>query len=173
MPIEFKTPRAIQERSVMAQMLAEQVMRPHAAYYDKHEHEIPREYIDTIWPIVRQAPIMPAEADARIEAAEQKRSPIANMMLIHMVEILSWGDVGQYLCTPGGNLGSAAIAAVGTTEQKQRFLARFAGDAPAWGAMAMTEAQAGSDTSAIHTTAVRDGDSWVINGEKIFCTGAR
>ena len=37
--------------------------------------------------------------------------------------------------------------------------------------MAITEPQAGSDTAAIKTTAVRDGDEWVLNGEKIFVTG--
>ena len=36
--------------------------------------------------------------------------------------------------------------------------------------MAMTEPQCGSDTAAIRTTAVRDGDEWVLNGEKIFVT---
>ena len=50
------------------------------------------------------------------------------------------------------------------------FCARFNEGKPKWGAMAMTEAGCGSDTSAITATAVRDGDEWVINGEKIFVT---
>ena len=41
---------------------------------------------------------------------------------------------------------------------------------PKWGAMAMTEPGCGSDTSAIQATAVRDGDYWVLNGDKIFVT---
>ena len=62
---------------------------------------------------------------------------------------------------------------LGHLRQKERFLRRFTeGDEPVWGAMAMTEPGAGSDTSAIQTTAVLDEETneWVLNGEKIFCT---
>src|SRR5439155_799592 len=41
---------------------------------------------------------------------------------------------------------------------------------PKWAAMAITEPGCGSDSSAIQTTGHRDGDHWVINGTKIFCT---
>ena len=89
-----------------------------------------------------------------------------------MVEMLSWGDAGMYLCIPGGLLGSAAVAAAGTSEQKKRFLPRLTGEKPAFDAMAMTEPQAGSDTSAIRATAVLDesNQEWIFNGEKIFVT---
>jgi len=60
--------------------------------------------------------------------------------------------------------------ATGTKEQRERFLKRFNEGKPKWGAMAMTEPGCGSDTAAIITTAVRDGDEWVLNGEKIFVT---
>jgi acyl-CoA dehydrogenase len=52
----------------------------------------------------------------------------------------------------------------------ERFLGGFNEGGPKWGAMAMTESGCGSDTSAITTTAARDGDHWVLNGEKIFVT---
>jgi acyl-CoA dehydrogenase len=104
---------------------------------------------------------------------DPKRPPIGNQMLIHVIERLSYGDAGIYLCTPGGALGGAAVAAAGTPEQRQRFLTRFNGGEPKWGAMAMTEPQAGSDTAAIRTRATlsEDGTEWVLNGEKIFVTG--
>src|SRR6202035_335682 len=57
----------------------------------------------------------------------------------------------------------AAIAAVADEEQ----LARFAGK---WAAMAITEPEAGSDSAAIRTTAMLDGDEYVLNGEKIYVT---
>jgi acyl-CoA dehydrogenase len=89
-----------------------------------------------------------------------------------MLEMLSWGDVGMYLVTPGGGLGAAAVEAAASPEQKQKFLARFADEKPTFAAMCMTEPGAGSDTSAIKTTAVLDEktNEWVINGEKIFVT---
>ena len=102
-----------------------------------------------------------------------KRASTAYLRLMMMIEMLSWGDVGIYLSMPSPGLGGSAIEAVGTTEQKIRLLTRFAeGNEPVWGAMAITEPGAGSDTSAIQTTATFDEETneWVLNGEKIFCT---
>lgn len=56
-----------------------------------------------------------------------------------------------------------------TEEQKQRWLPRFCtGELVT--AIAMTEPSGGSDLAALKTTAVRDGDSWVLNGSKTFIT---
>jgi len=103
----------------------------------------------------------------------EKRPPIGYQKLAAQIEMLSWGDVGYYLITPGGGLGAAAVQAAGSPEQKAKFLARFNDDKPTYAAMCMTEAGAGSDTSAIRTRAVLDEATkeWVINGEKIFVTG--
>jgi acyl-CoA dehydrogenase len=78
----------------------------------------------------------------------------------------------MYLVTPGGGLGAAAVQAAGSPEQRAKFLARFAEEKPTFAAMCMTEAGAGSDTSAIRTRAVLDEatQEWVLNGEKIFVT---
>jgi acyl-CoA dehydrogenase len=72
-------------------------------------------------------------------------------------------------------LGAAAVEATGTPEQKQKFLARFKEEKPVFAAMAMTEPQAGSDTSAIRTSAILDRacNQWVLNGEKIFVTAGQ
>jgi alkylation response protein AidB-like acyl-CoA dehydrogenase len=66
-------------------------------------------------------------------------------------------------------LGAAHIAMFGTEAQKQRFLAPLARGEKlaAWG---LTEPGSGSDAAAMRTTAVRDGDGWVINGSKLFIT---
>jgi acyl-CoA dehydrogenase len=73
---------------------------------------------------------------------------------------------------PFAGLGGSAVAATGTKQQKQRFLSVFQGDGPpTWGAMAITEPSAGSDSAAIEATATRDGDDYILNGTKIFCTG--
>jgi acyl-CoA dehydrogenase len=85
--------------------------------------------------------------------------------------MLSWGDAGIYLCTPGGGLGAAAVQAAGSPEQKKRFLSKHPGEKPTFDAMALTESHAGSAMPAeVRTLAVRDGDEWILNGEKIFVT---
>ncbi|MCK0091292.1 acyl-CoA dehydrogenase family protein [Rhodococcus sp. F64268] len=58
---------------------------------------------------------------------------------------------------------------LGTEEQKARWLPRMA-SGEIIGAIAMTEPGAGSDLQGVKTTAVRDGDEWVINGQKTFIT---
>ena len=109
------------------------------------------------------------------EDEKEKRPAIGTLALVHMLEMLSWGDAGQYLCLPAGMLGGAAINAVGTPEQIDRFLTRFTEGGPKWGAMAMTEPQAGSDTGNIQTTAIYDPatNEYVMNGQKIFCTSGK
>jgi acyl-CoA dehydrogenase len=80
---------------------------------------------------------------------------------------MCWGDVGLLLAMPRQGLGNAAIAAVANEEQLKRFKGT-------WAAMAITEPNCGSDSAAIRTTATKDGDHYVLNGEKIYVTsGAR
>src|SRR5690606_16425063 len=87
----------------------------------------------------------------------------ANMSSVLTVMQMCWGDVGLMLSVPGAGLGNAAIAAVATPEQKERFGRTYA-------AMAITEPASGSDSGSIGTTARLEGDEWVLNGEKIFVT---
>ena len=68
-------------------------------------------------------------------------------------------------------LGSAPIAMFGTDEQKRRFLAPAARGEHI-GAFGLTEPHAGSDAGATRTTAVLEGDEWVINGQKMWITNA-
>src|SRR6185369_6019746 len=94
------------------------------------------------------------------EAGVKNGSAMANVIAI---EQMSWGDVGLMLAVPGMGLGNAAIAAVATPEQKERFGNVYA-------SMAITEPASGSDSGSIATTARLDGDEWVLDGEKIFVT---
>lgn len=177
--IEFEIPKPIQQQRYLLQTVAEEMMRPHSRYFDEHEHEIPWDYINFMHQAMRAVgagSLAPGEGKngGGEEAAEKKkeRPPIGYQSLAFMLEMLSWGDVGMYLVTPGGGLGAAAVEATGTPEQKRKFLARFQTDKPTFGAMAMTEPHCGSDTSAIRTSAVLDKNTneWVLNGEKIFVT---
>jgi acyl-CoA dehydrogenase len=174
--IEFEAPKPIAQQSIALQTVAENMMRPVSRYFDEHEHEIPWDYINFMHMAMRATgagSLAPKERKKKDGDEKKKYPPIGYQSLAFMLETLSWGDVGLYLVTPGGGLGAAAIEATGTPEQKQKFLARFGTDKPTFGAMAMTEPGAGSDTSAIRATAILDEENneWVLNGEKIFVTG--
>jgi acyl-CoA dehydrogenase len=174
--IDFETPKPIVQINNVVETVAVNMMRPVSRYFDEHEHEIPWDYIVFMHQAIKSmggTSMAPEEQPQKAEESEKKkRPPIAYQRLAHMVEMLAWGDAGMYLCIPGGLLGSAAVAAAGTPEQKKRFLSRMTGDKPTFDAMAMTEPQAGSDTSAIRATAVLDEETreWILNGEKIFVT---
>ncbi len=164
--INFETPPEIDKRLEFVRRVARDEMRPKARHYDEHEHEVPWDFINLMW-------------DTALKTGQSFRSgtprpdqgpSVASTALVHVIESLSWGDAGIYLCGPGAGLGGAAIEATGTKEQKERFLARYREGKPKWASMAMTEPHCGSDTAAIRTTAVRDGNEWVLNGEKIFVT---
>lgn len=175
MTIEFETPKPILQTQFVLKTVAEEMMRSKSRYFDEHEHEIPWDYIEfmhTAMKAMGVGSLAPKEKSDGGEAGKEKRAPIAYQMLATQMEMLSWGDAGMYLITPGGGLGAAAVQAAGTPEQKAKFLARYAGEKPTMGAMCMTEAGAGSDTSLIRTRAVLDEktNEWVINGEKIFVT---
>jgi acyl-CoA dehydrogenase len=179
--IDFEPPKPITQINTVVETVAVNMMRPVSRYYDEHEHEIPWDFINFMHQAVKSmggTSMAPDETKNGVqegkkpESEKKKRPPIAYQRLAHLVEMLSWGDAGMYLCIPGGLLGSAAVAATGTPEQRKRFLSRLTGDKPAFDAMAMTEPQAGSDTSAIRATASLDEATkeWILNGEKIFVT---
>ncbi|NBO45481.1 MAG: acyl-CoA dehydrogenase, partial [Actinobacteria bacterium] len=67
------------------------------------------------------------------------------------------------------SLGAMPVYRFGSPEQKQRWLPELVAGARL-GAFALTEAGSGSDAGAMRTSAVRDGDGWVINGTKEFIT---
>lgn len=71
----------------------------------------------------------------------------------------------------GVSLGAAPFAHFGTPEQQKRWLPDLVSGAKL-GAFGLTEPDAGSDAGATRTTAVRDGDEWVINGAKTFITNS-
>src|SRR6059036_2880103 len=163
--IDFELSDTVKTMQGMVHAVAEQAMRPIAREYDEREHEKPWDFLNMMWQVSSGNPVSAGgEKKPKGERAER------NLAMCVSIEELSWGDAGLYLSIPNTGLGGAAVAAAGTPEQKERFLSRFKGGKPKWAAMAITEPGCGSDSSAIQTTAVRDGDHWVLNGTKIFCT---
>jgi len=89
--------------------------------------------------------------------------------LVLVVEELSRVDAGIALCLAGTALGAYPILLGGNEQQKQRWLPPLArGEKLA--AFALTEAEAGSDATAIQMSATRDGDTYILNGTKCFIT---
>jgi acyl-CoA dehydrogenase len=165
--IDFEMPNSIRKLVTMLDTVAENMMRPVSRHFDENEHEIPWDYINFMHQAMRATG---AGSLAPDEGKKREGPRTGYQKLAFMLEVLSWGDAGIYLDTPGGGLGAAAVEAAGTDEQKTKFLKRFTGETPIFAAMAMTEPHCGSDTAKIRATAVRDGDEWVLNGEKIFVT---
>lgn len=174
MPISFEIPEKLLQQQQMVQYVAESTMRACSRELDEAEHELPTAFIEMMWPVMRDQQAHILKRLQEHNGKSERRGPRTTYTrLMLMIEQLSWGDAGIYLCIPSAQLAGSAIEAVGTPEQQERLLRRFAeGDKPVWGAMAMTEPGAGSDTSAIQTTAILDQESneWILNGEKIFCT---
>ncbi len=167
--INPEVPAKLDTLVYQAHMAAVHVLRPISRRYDTAEHEYPVE-LDTLAELVAQANAQQAGLNTtpEVEPSGSARSGEENVngrnlaSLVGLIE-MCWGDVGLMLTMPRQGLGQAAIHAVATPEQLRRFGGR-------WAAMAITEPEAGSDSAAIRTTAVLDGDEYVLNGEKIYVT---
>ncbi|WP_374686786.1 acyl-CoA dehydrogenase family protein [Promineifilum sp.] len=177
--ISFEIPPFVQNQSQLIRMVAEQAMRPYSRELDENEHARPQAFVQMTWPFTQEMvkrtlkPLMENGNGTNGSAKPKREGPDYSLLgFIMMIEQMSWGDAGQYLCLPHPMLGGAAVDSAGTPEQRVRFLKKFTEGAPKWGAMAITEPGAGSDNSAMRTTAVLDPDTreWIINGEKIFIT---
>jgi acyl-CoA dehydrogenase len=83
-------------------------------------------------------------------------------------ESLCYGDIWALPLLSKG-IGQLVVEAMGSAEQMKKWYDPvFRGEMSA--GFALTEPQFGSDTSLVATTATRDGDAWVLNGSKIYCT---
>jgi acyl-CoA dehydrogenase len=86
-------------------------------------------------------------------------------------EIAKTSPAFRSLIGTNNGIGSQGIVIDGTEEQKQRYLPRLAAG-EIIGSFALTEPGSGSDAASLKTTAVRDGDFYVLNGTKRFITNA-
>lgn len=89
-----------------------------------------------------------------------------------IVEEVSKYDVSTAMIISGNcSLSAGPLAKYGTEEQKEKYLTKVCEEGMIMG-FALTEAGAGSDPAGLQTTAVLDGEEWIINGNKIFISGA-
>jgi acyl-CoA dehydrogenase len=176
--INLEVPRKFGPLLAQARQVADEVFRPISRKYDREEHARPTE-LDMLAAVidgmndgadlggagaagVRRSAGLDTDAARRTGPAGSTRNG-SNLATALSIMELSRGDVGLLLSVPRQGLGNSAIASVADDAQRERFAGR-------WAAMAITEPEAGSDSAAIRTTAVLDGDEYVLNGEKIYVT---
>ncbi|GAA5146209.1 acyl-CoA dehydrogenase family protein [Nocardioides marinquilinus] len=85
-----------------------------------------------------------------------------------------WHEEMQAACVPvplafNASMIGPVIAQFGSQEQKERFLPKTA-NLDIWWSQGFSEPDAGSDLASLRTTAVRDGDDWIVNGQKTWTT---
>lgn len=173
--INLDTPKKFRGFVQQAHEVADSFLRANSRKYDLAEHSYPKE-LDLLASLidgmgdsgqgqgagaagVRRGEDEPAAKGKDKNAVRNGTNLSSVLSIIEMC----WGDVGLLLSMPRQGLGNSAIASVATDEQLERFKGT-------WAAMAITEPGAGSDSAAIRTTAVKDGDEYVLNGEKIYVT---
>jgi acyl-CoA dehydrogenase len=111
--------------------------------------------------------------NGKAEAPEARSGPGATRNALVIAEESAYWDRGVSASFPGPGLGEPPLLSMGTFEQKQRFLGPFLRpDRPRWGSFAMTEPGAGSDVARIRTSARKDGDAWILHGDKMFAANA-
>jgi acyl-CoA dehydrogenase len=166
--IHLELPRRLRPLATQAAQVADEVFRPISRRYDREEHTRPKE-LDMLAALIDgledggDTGGAGATGVRRTDGAAGGNRNGASMATALGVMELSRGDVGLLLAMPRQGLGNSAIASVADEAQAERFDGL-------WAAMAITEPEAGSDSAAIRTTAVPDGDDYVLNGEKIYVT---
>jgi acyl-CoA dehydrogenase len=165
--ISLEVPRRLLPLATRAAHVADEVFRPISRRYDREEHTRPKE-LDMLAALIDG---MEAGASTgagatgvgRADGSDGGNRNGTSMATALGVMELARGDVGLLLSMPRQGLGNSAIASVADDEQRARYEGK-------WAALAITEPGAGSDSAAIRTTAVLDGDDYVLNGEKIWVT---
>ena len=146
----------------MAHDFALNELRPIAEEWDK-KGEFPA---DLILPKACQAGL--TSAGIPEEYGGGGLDPLTSAMVF---EEMAWGCAGLATSIGANNLASAPIQIAGTEEQKKKWLPRLCDAKEAkLAAFCLTEPEAGSDVSAIKTTAKEDGDNFILNGQKCFIT---
>ncbi|WP_428310432.1 acyl-CoA dehydrogenase family protein [Hydrocarboniphaga sp.] len=166
--MNLETPKKFRPLVDQAHQVALEVFRANSRKYDRAEHAYPKE-LDMLASVMDGMNAAGAGGGAgaagvrrdTMDSGENKNG--SNLSTALGIIELCWGDVGMLLAMPRQGLGNSAIASVANEEQLERFKGR-------WAAMAITEPGCGSDSANIRTTAVLDGDHYVLNGEKIYVT---
>jgi acyl-CoA dehydrogenase len=132
---------------------------PHAKEYDQEE-KFPHKILEKAAKMGLTGPHIPVEYGGAGYGALEAAIIVEELFSI---------DPGIGLSLVATGFGSEAIIGFGTEEQKEKYLEPVAKGEAIMGA-AISEPDTGSDVSSVSTTAEKDGDEWVINGNKMWIT---
>lgn len=139
---------------------AQERLAPFAARWDR-EHTFPREALRELGELGAMGVTVPVEWGG---------AGLDYLSLVLAIEEIAAGDgATSTVVSVQNSLVCGITLAYGSDRQKREWLPRLA-RGEALGCFCLTEPHVGSDAAAIRTTAVREGDSWVIDGVKQFIT---
>lgn len=166
--IDFSLTRGQEAAREYAHRIALEEMRPISLECDRTE-KIPESFF-----VNMQKRFWGGAAAQGRQQAQEDEERQGNVYSVLSQEEMAWGDAALSTAIPGPGLAGPPILSQGTSEQQARFLAQYLDGELRWGALALTEPGIGSDVAGMSTTAVLDGDEWVLNGHKHYITnGAR
>src|ERR1700730_17902573 len=161
MGLDFSLTREQEEIRALAHEFAEKEMRPVAERYDENE--------ETPWEVMRKAHALGLDATAGFPE-QYGGGGIDLVTNLIREEEMSWGDAGIAVAIGASGLAGTAIIAMGTEEQKQKYISMLTAPELKIAAMGLTEPNSGSDSLALETTATKVDGGYVLNGTKQFCT---
>ncbi len=165
MAVDFSLTEEQESIQRLAHDFAEQEIRPVAADYDERE--------EMAWPVLEKAAEVGLTSYGLPErygggGIDDGLFGITNFIV---TEELAWGCAAIATSIGSSVYAAGPILGLGNEEQRQRYVPMFCDPKQVrLGATCLTEPQAGSDLAAISTKAKRDGDEWVLNGQKSFIT---
>ncbi len=157
--MDFGLSEDLLELKELTHQFAKNEIRPVAAEFDE-KNEFPHDVMKKAFEIGFLTSNIPAELGGL---------EFNNIQNAIVCEELAWGCAGMYTSIMANTLATMPIVLFGNDEQKKEFLEPLTKEI-SYACFGLTEREAGSDNSAMKTTAKKDGDHYILNGSKTFIT---
>ncbi|MCL7927445.1 MAG: acyl-CoA dehydrogenase family protein [marine benthic group bacterium] len=145
----------------LARQFARDVLRPGAEARDEHEDRFDRDPVDRLGELGFLGMLIPEQYDGL---------GLDMLTYLFALEEIAWGDASVAVSMSVHNsLPTQTLLRHGSEEQKERWLKPMA-RGELLGAFSLSEAGSGSDAGSLLAQATRDGDGWIVTGEKLWVT---
>ncbi len=162
--VDLNLPEDLKNFQKLINNVGMSMFRPIARKYDELEHVYPEELRAMSSMASMGKPKKSSKKEG--ESGSMKSTEvIGGVKGAVLIEEMVYGDIGVMMSNTAGAPGNPVLEAMANEEQIERFGGKVT-------AFCLTEPETGSDSGSVNTTAYLDGDEWVLNGEKIFVTGA-